>query len=165
MVKVWWDGMIDFGCLGVLVTDGRTDRQTDICDSRVAFATEKSPEEVGLTLKGQCTVYLMGFRLKCKWHSFKNNIVSMYFRYCRLQDWHFLDDWPDPVREGAQGSSWQWWQQINIWRIQMITFGTLWMVKLKINIRSATTSLWLAGLSPTKCLLSKFFKADIKPMT
>ena len=29
-------------CQGVLVTDGRTDERTDICSSRVAFATEKN---------------------------------------------------------------------------------------------------------------------------
>ena len=28
-----------------LVTDGQTDRQTDICDYRVAFATEKRSDE------------------------------------------------------------------------------------------------------------------------
>ena len=37
--KVKW--MI-LSCLGVLVTDWRTDEQTDIGGSRVAFATEKA---------------------------------------------------------------------------------------------------------------------------
>ena len=30
----------DFELLGVLIYDGLTDRRTDICDCRVAFATE-----------------------------------------------------------------------------------------------------------------------------
>ena len=42
-------GMI-LGCLGILMTDGRTDGLTDICTSRVAFATENrlvySPLEI-----------------------------------------------------------------------------------------------------------------------
>ena len=31
-----------YAVLGVLVMDGQTDRRTDICDSRVAFATDNS---------------------------------------------------------------------------------------------------------------------------
>ena len=33
--------MIISSCLGVLIYDGQTNRQTDVCDCRVAFATEK----------------------------------------------------------------------------------------------------------------------------
>ena len=35
-----WRMMI-LSCWGVLRIDGQTDEQTDICDSRVAFANEK----------------------------------------------------------------------------------------------------------------------------
>ena len=50
MKDEWWRMMIS-SCWGVLQTDGQkdkltnkqTDKQTDICDCRVAFATEKSP--------------------------------------------------------------------------------------------------------------------------
>ena len=43
--------MIDFMLFGGFVTDGRTDRRTDIGGCRVAFATENSPEKVGLRCK------------------------------------------------------------------------------------------------------------------
>ena len=38
----------DFKLLRVLITDERTDRQKDICDCRVTFATEKN-RKLGLT--------------------------------------------------------------------------------------------------------------------
>ena len=40
MKVVWWK-MKDLSCWGVLLPDGRTNEQTDICECRVAFATEK----------------------------------------------------------------------------------------------------------------------------
>ena len=40
MNEEWWK-MIISSCWGVLLTDGQTDGRTDICDCRVAFATEK----------------------------------------------------------------------------------------------------------------------------
>ena len=71
----------------------------------------------------------------------KNKLVMIILKYISdiaitaIQHWHFLDECPDPVPDRTRGLSWQWWQPINIWRIQMITFGTLWMVRLKINNR------------------------------
>ena len=36
----------DFEPLGALIYDGRTDRRTDICNCRVAFATEKEMHDL-----------------------------------------------------------------------------------------------------------------------
>ena len=71
----------------------------------------------------------------------KNKLVIIILKYISdiaitaIQHWQFLDECPDPVPDRTRGLSWQWWQPINIWRIQTITFGTLWMVRLKINNR------------------------------
>ena len=64
--------MMISSCLGVLISDGQTDRQTDICDCRVAFATENI-----MFVINKCTGLFT--ELNCKWKSFKVD-QAIYFR-------------------------------------------------------------------------------------
>ena len=68
MKVVWWK-MKDLSCWGVLLPDGWTDRWTDICECRVAFATDK-----------------IGFRLV----ELKFSKMSIYWKFCKSTLYFFV---------------------------------------------------------------------------
>ena len=51
-------GAYDTNCYWILLTDRQNDRQTDICDSRVPFETEKLNHQHELQESGIC-IYLV----------------------------------------------------------------------------------------------------------
>ena len=79
----WWGGMMIACWLGVLIYHRRTYRQTDICTSRVAFATDwKSYErwKVKVNIKDQLDNFIVIFWLLYKFTLFPD--FSWFFCVC-----------------------------------------------------------------------------------